>query len=687
MTTNTILLLLLLLLSLLIACGLSFFLYYYKAKNNSKLNMFLAFLRFLSIFGLLVLLINPMMTRNTLETVKTPLAIAVDNSSSVDFLKAKETSLELYRILSENTELQDKFDIQSYQFDGEFQQSEQFDFKGNQSNLDIVSKNLKSINKNVDFPTVIITDGNQTTGNDYVFSFDSAKKVYPLVVGDTTAFLDLKINQLNVNKYAFYKNKFPVEVFLQYSGNKNVTASFNISQGNSVLSKQSISFSPTKKTAVVNVLLPANKVGTQVFKASISSSEKEKNSFNNSKHFAVEVLDQKTNVAIVSAINHPDIGALKRSIESNAQRKVTIVKPNGPSDSEQAKQIKSLQDYNVLILYQPTAAFKTVFDHNKLAGINTFIITGTQTDFAFLNQQQGNLVFKMSGQKEDYLAQFNTLFNLFAIDNIGFEKFPPLENGYGTVSTTGNVSVLLSSKIRNIDTNSPLLAFAENQGKRSAFLLGENSWKWRMQTNIDTQSYDEYDVFIDKLIQFLASNNSKKYLVVNHESFYNSGEAIEITAQYFNKNYEFDEKARLTISITNIKTKQTKNYDLLKENNSYKVSLDGLSSGSYQFTVKELNTKSSYSSHLEILDFDIEKQFVNPDLTKLNQLASQTDGKVFMPNQVSNLIKVLLEDDSYKAVQKNNVTKTPLIDWIWLLVLIAFTLSAEWFIRKYNGLL
>jgi hypothetical protein len=675
MTTNTILLLLL---SLLIAGCLSFFLYYYKAKNNSKLNLFLAFLRFLSIFGILVLLINPMMTRNTLEIVKTPLAIVVDNSNSIDFLKAKEMALKLYRIVSGNSQLQNKFEIQSYQFDSEFQQSEQFDFKGKQTNLDIVSKNLKSINKNIDFPTVIITDGNQTTGNDYVFSFDSAKKVYPLIVGDTTAFLDLKINQLNVNKYAFHKNKFPVEVFLQYSGNKSVTASFTISQGNSVLSKQSISFSPSKKTAVINVLLPANKVGTQVFKAIVSSPENEKNSYNNSKHFAVEVLDQKTNVAIVSAINHPDIGALKRSIESNAQRKVTIVKPN---------EIKSLVDYNVLLLYQPTAAFKSVFENNRSAGINTFIITGTKTDFTFLNQQQGNLVFKISGQKEDYLAQFNSQFNLFAIDNIGFENFPPLENGYGTVSTTGNVSVLLSSKIRNIDTNAPLLAFAENQGRRSAFLLGENSWKWRMKTNVDTQSYDQYDIFIDKTIQFLASNNSKRSLVVNHESFYNSGEAIEITAQYFNKNYEFDEKARLTISITNIKTKQTKNYDLLKENNSYKVNLDGFSSGSYQFTVKELNSKTSYSSHLDILDFEIEKQFVNPDWTKLNQLASQTKGKVFMPNQVSDLIKVLLEDESYKAMQKNNVTKTPLIDWIWLLVLIAITLSVEWFVRKYNGML
>jgi hypothetical protein len=638
----------------------------------------LAFLRFVSIFGILLLLINPIITSKTLETIKTPLPIVVDNSSSIVDLNANETALELFKKLYQNAALQDKFDVQSYRFDSDFQLSEQFDFKGTQTNIDKVAKNLKSIYENATFPTVVITDGNQTSGSDYVYSFDSNNSVYPLVVGDTTKFLDLKVNQLNVNKYAFHKNKFPVEVFLSYSGNKSVNADFSISQGNSVLSKQSVSFSPSKKSAIINVLLPADKVGLQVFKAAISSKQKEKNTYNNSKNFAVEVMDQKTNTAIVSAINHPDIGALKRAIEANVQRKVTVVKSNA---------INSLQDYTVLILYQPTADFKSVFENNKLAGINTFIITGNNTDFNFLNQQQSSLVFKMSGQKEDYLAGFNSQFNLFAIDNIGFENFPPLQNAFGTVTTNKSVSTLLSSKIRNIETNSPLLAFAENKGKRSAFLLGENLWKWRMQSHIDNQSFEKFDIFVDKIIQFLASNDSKKSLVVNHESFYNSGEPIEISAQYFNKNYEFDEKARLTISVTNVKSKQTKNYDLLKGNNSFKANLDGLLAGAYNFSVRELNSKTSQSGHFEILDFDIEKQFVNPDVEKLNQLVTQTQGKVHYPNQVDALIKTLLENENYKAVQKEIVAKTPLIDWVWLLVLIAISLTSEWFLRKYNGML
>lgn len=675
MTTNTVLLILL---SLGIAFAVSFYQYLYKAKSKSNVTLLLAFLRFFSVFGLLLLLINPIITRKTVETIKTPLPIVIDNSASMADLKSDKEALELFEKLKDNSALNDKFEVQTYQFDADFLPSDTIDFKGTQSNIDVVAKSLKNIYKNQTFPTVLLSDGNQTSGEDYVFGFNPNNKVYPLVVGDTTTYLDLRVTQLNVNKYAFHKNKFPVEVFLNYSGTKSINASFKISQGNSVLNEQTVAFSPSKKSATLNVLLPANSVGLQILKATISSKESEKNTYNNTKNFAVEVIDQKTEVALISDMSHPDLGVIKRSIETNAQRKVTILKPN---------QVSSLEDYNILILYQPTVAFKSVFEKNVNTKINTWIITGNDTDFNFLNQNQTQFTFKMSSQKEDYLASFDSQFNLFALDNIGFEQFPPLENPFGTITAKGNTNTLLSSSIRNIATNQPLLTFNEEQGKRSAYLFGENIWKWRADYFLAKKDFLDFDIFLDKTIQYLASNNARKSLVVNHERFYNSGEGIEITAQYFNKNYELDEKARLTISVTNTKTKQVKNYDLLKTTNAFQVNLDGLAAGNYKFTVKELNSNTSYSSGFEVLDFDIEKQFVNPDWNKLNQLATQTQGKAYLANQVDALIKQLSEDESYKAIQKTITKKSPLVDWVWLLVLLALSLAAEWFIRKYNGLL
>lgn len=665
-------------LALIIALGLSFFQYFFRNNARSKTTYILATLRFLAIFCLLLLLINPIVSKKSFEIQKTPLAIAIDNSSSITALQANKNAEDVFLKLIENKTLNDKFEIQKFQFDAGFTSDIKLDFQGKQTDIDQVAKNIENINKNKTFATVLISDGNQTKGNDFVYSFDGRNKVYPIVLGDTTTFLDLKIGQLNANKYSFQKNKFPVEVFLEYAGTKSVNANVKISLGNEVLSTQIIPFSTTKKSAVVNVLLPANNIGIQIYKATLTSTENEKNTYNNSKNFAVEVIDQRTNVAIVSSINHPDIGALKRSIETNAQRKVSIVKP---------QEINLLQDTNIFILYQPNTDFKSVFDLIKKTNGNQFIITGTNTDFEFLNQNQNTFDFKMSNQKEDYLARFDTNFNLFAADNIGFEQLPPLQNTYGTISAKDKISVVLNATIRNLAIDQPLMAFADNQGKRSAFLFGENSWKWRLQSHINEKSFEKYDVFIDKIIQFLASNNSKKSLIVNHENFYNTGDAIEISAQYFNKNYEFDENAKLTIAVLNKKTKALKNFDLLKSNNDFKVNLDGLTAGQYSFSVKELNSKTSYNGFFEILDFDIEKQFVNPNLQKLKQVAALTNGIVYMPNQTDQLIKVLVENPEYIAIEKEIIKKTPFIDWVWLLIFCAFCLSVEWFLRKYNGML
>ena len=675
MTTSTILLLLL---SVIIAAGLSFYQYLYKVKNQSKLYWFLAFLRFISLFSIFLLLINPIISRKITEIKKTPLPIVVDNSKSISELKATKEASELYLKITENKAITEKYDVQLFSFSEEFQSLEKLDFKGNQSHLDGVAKNLKQLYRNTNYPVVLFTDGNQTMGNDYVFSFQENTSVFPVVLGDTTSVLDLKINQINVNKYAFLKNKFPVEVFLQYNGNETITSNFSIQSGNQTVHKQTVTFSKDKKAQSVTILLNADKVGIAKYKAVISSNIKEKNTVNNVKNFAVEIIDQRSEIALISAINHPDLGTLKRSIETNQQRKVSIVKPN---------EIKSLQEYNVLILYQPTTAFKSIFDQNKVTQINTFVITGTATDFNFLNQVQDDLNFKMSTSKEDYLATFESNFNLFAQTNIGFENFPPLEHNFGVITAKNNVNTLLSARVRNVPVQNPILTFTENGSKREAYLLGENIWKWRLENHLNKKSFEDFDLFADKIIQFLVSNASKKNLNVTYESFYNSGESIEITAEYFNKNYEFDEKAQLTIQVTNSKTKATKKYDLLKATNSYKVNLDGLEAGNYSFKVTEKQSNTSFSGSFEVLDFEIEKQFVNPDKNRLEQLATNTNGKVYYPNQIKNLIQNLIDNKNYIPIQKETIKKSPLIDWIWLLLLAIVALATEWFTRKYNGLL
>jgi hypothetical protein len=674
MTTSTILSILL---SVIISGVVAFYQYLFKVDNQNKTNWLLAFLRFISVFSLLLLIINPVVSRKIVETNKIPLAIVADNSRSITELKATTDAVKLVETLNSNSALKEKFEIQNYTFDETFIAGKPLDFKGNQSNIHDVAVNLKQLNKNAFYPVVLITDGNQTIGNDYVYGFLESTSVFPVVLGDTITTFDLKINQLNANKYSFLKNKFPVEVFLQYNGNKSVSAAFSIEKNGKKITSQTVNFDAKNKVQSVQILLEADRVGLQKYKAVLSSSVKEKNSYNNTKNFAVEVLDQKKEIAIISDVSHPDLGAIKRAIESNAQRKVTIVKPNSISD---------LKKFNVLILYQPNASFRKVFEANKNLKINTFIVTGMATDYTILDQMQSDLVFKLTNKKEDFTASFVSDFNLFAQTDIQFSQFPPLENPFGKITEKGSVNTLLKAKVNGIEVGNPILTFSEKGTSRNAYLLGENSWKWRMESFVLNQSYEKYDLFIDKIIQYLSTNSAKKSLLVEHESFYNSGETIEIFAQYFNKSYELEENANLSITLTNKSTKSTKNYNFSKANNGYQAIFDGLTPGNYMFQVKETTSNASYNGTFEVLDFDVEKQFVNPDVSKLQQLANQNNGEIIYPNQIDKLLQKLLQKNTYLPVEKTIIKNSPLIDSLWLLVIIVVSLTIEWFTRKYNGL-
>lgn len=672
MSTGT---LLWLLLSILIAGAIAYFQYYHKSVSKGRIRPVLATLRFLGCLALLVLLINPIIARSSYEVQKTPLVVLLDNSASIKELKADQAAKDVLEALNKSN-LDERFVPAFFKFDQDLSPIDSAAFDGRQSNHDAAARGVEEIYRSTRFPTILLTDGNQTRGSDYTYSF-SRGPVFPVMLGDTVQHPDLRIERINVNKYAFLNNQFPAEVFLRYSGNRPVGAQFTISQEGEVITRQSVTLSPEQPAQTLQVLLPAKKSGVRQFVANLSGNLQEKNTYNNAKRFAVEVMDQKSGIALVSAIAHPDLGAIRRSIETNAQRQVTLVRPN---------ELKDLSPYNVLIYYQPVAAFKPVFELNKQARLNTLTITGMATDFDFLNREQSVLAFRNSGQPEDFQAMHQADFFVFAQDDIGFAKLPPLEHPFGAVTIKQPVNTLLTATIRNIPADAPLLTFTE-AGSRQAFLLGENIWKWRMHLHSQSDSFDEFDRFLDKTIQFLATSAVRKSLVVNHERFYNSGDAIEITAQYFNKNYEFDHSARLTATVVNKANRQSRTYDMLKGQNSFKANLDGLPPGTYQLSVRERQSNAVYNAQFEVLEFDIEKQFVNADTQKLKQLAETTGGQTYTPNQVESLIKKLASDEAYAPVQKKVTTKSPLIDWVWLLVVIAAALGCEWFIRKYHGML
>jgi hypothetical protein len=246
---------------------------------------------------------------------------------------------------------------------------------------------------------------------------------------------------------------------------------------------------------------------------------------------------------------------------------------------------------------------------------------------------------------------------------------------------------LLFKTVNGTQLEEPLLSTFEINDKREALLLGEGIWKWRAQSYLDEKSFNTFDNFIGKLVQYLSSKQRRSRLNVNYESFYNGNDNVKITAQYFNKNYEFDINANINIVLKNKITDAIITYPFVLKNTNYQVDLSGLEAGEYSFTVKTSNGTISKSGELKILDYNVEQQFLNANVTKLESLATNSNGKSYFIENTSAIINDLLSDSRFAIVQKSSKKIVPLIDWKYLLALIALSLAMEWFIRKYNGLI
>ncbi len=660
------------------ALSLIFFQYYYKTKRRGKLIILLSFLRFLGVFGILLLLINPKFIKNEYNLEKTNLVILTDNSSSIKDLNADKDAMEVLDILQQDSELKNKFKISNYNFGTDLQEADSTLFTEQNTNIGGALKSIKDVYENTNAAIILLTDGNQTVGEEYEFFGNSSKiPVFPVVLGDTTKYEDLKITHANINKYAFLENKYPLEIYVAYNGDNTVNAILRLFENGKEVYQKKLSFSKSNNSKVVETSIKATSVGVKRIKAEISVLEGEKNKVNNTKIVALEVIDEKTNIAIITNTMHPDIGALKKSLESNEQRSVSIFSPK--------ENLKILDNMDLFVLYQPTYLYKEVFDYVDRVNKNSFIIAGTKTDWNFLNTIQSEYNFETGYPIQEIAPIFNSSFSKFDVSDFNIDNFPPLKSNVSQLIST-NEGTILNSSVKGIKIESPLLSVTDNKTKKQVFLFGENIWKWRIQTYRNQTDFNNFDDFIGKLILYLSSSKPRNRFLLDYKQLFSGSNEAYIRATVFDETFVFDTNATVVIKIRGKENGIFKEVPMLLNQLNYEVDLSALPAGDYDFTAKVKNTNSIESGSFTILDYDMEKQFSHSDYQKLSRLAITTTGKLYYPNTVKKLNKHLKDESRFKPVQRSKENIVPLVEFKFLLALVLLAFAAEWFIRKYNGL-
>ena len=100
-----------LILFFIIGLAVAYFQYYFKQKNQGKYVLVLFCLKTLSMFLLLLMLLNPEISSNTTENKKPKLYLLSDQSKSISYFKENDVLDKDISVLMSNNELKEKFEI------------------------------------------------------------------------------------------------------------------------------------------------------------------------------------------------------------------------------------------------------------------------------------------------------------------------------------------------------------------------------------------------------------------------------------------------------------------------------------------------------------------------------------------------------------------------------------------------
>ena len=667
---------LLIVLAFFLALGIAYY-FYRNSKLSSRLKLLLGSLRFLTLFSGFLLLINPEFIRNTYQTEKANLILLVDTSSSMSNLGVNDNVESIVNQFENDEGLQDKFAVQSYSFSKEVNPKDSLAFTGKTTDISNALETVKEVFANGNNALVLVSDGNQTFGRDYEYVSLEQTQLNTVVVGDTTSYQDVGVGLVNSNRYTFLDNQFPLEAQLLYSGETAAETELRITLEGRVVHRETINFSNNLRSKTIKVLLKAKSIGVKTIALRLSPLENEKNLINNQKEIAIDVIDEKTTVGIISSFKHPDIGALKKAIESNEQRQVVLLSPD-----ESPEQLEKI---DVFILYQPNSMFTTVYNFIEQRGGGFLTVAGTKTDWNYLNDRASGFTFESFGQNEEILPFRNSSFDLFDVSNFDMDGYPPLKGALGELTFNVEPKVIAYQEIRGVNLEEPMFFVLEGE-KKQVFLLGEDIWKWRLQEYRNKKEFSGFDELIGKLIFYLSNAGKKERLQLEYENIYENASEALIRASFYNKAYDFEENASLKLNIRG-KDGFSRNIPMLLSGNQYQVDLSDLEEGDYSFMVIETNERISKSGQFKILDFDLEKQFLSANYQKMGRVAERNSGQLYFSDQVTDLVGELLEDERFLPLQKSSKNVVSLIDFRIVLGLMALTLALEWFTRKYNGLI
>lgn len=677
-----------------ILAGLAYaFILYYRERKLEELPKWLrytmAFFRFLTVTIIAFLLLSPLLKTELRETEKPVIVIAQDNSESIVLSKDSAFYRNDYnqKLDALANELAEKYEVRRYTFGDRVSNEAEGKFNEKQTDISSVFGEIDTRFSNRNLGAVIIaSDGLYNKGTNPVYS--SAKlrvPVYTIALGDTSVKKDIVLNKVLHNRLAYLGNTFPLEVLVDARELKGKTTTLTVSKGNQTLFTQAVNISGNSFVQTVPVLLEATEPGLQRYRVRLSTVPEEVNFNNNAQDIFIEVMDAREKILLLTDAPHPDVAALKQTIEGNQNYEV---------EAYIASEFdKPLKQYNLVIVNQlpsvTNAATKLLSDINA-AGLPVLYIVGAKTNLAaFSNLQTGVSISGSGARTNEAEAIINGAFPLFTLsDNLRnyARHFPALQTPFGTYRLQNSVNVLMSQKIGVVETKEPLIMFNQSGDRKTGVITGEGIWRWRLRDFADHGNHDIFNELVSKSIQYLSVKVDKSQFRVTTKSNYYENEPVEFEAEVYNESYELINEPEVSITITNTDRK-TFPFTFSKTSNAYRLNAGLFAVGEYRY---EARVKVGEKALVQRGEFSVSPLMVEAantvaDHQLLYSLAKKHGGDMVYPDQLDKLEELLTNREDIRTVSYTEKKLSDLVNLKWVFFLLLGLLTIEWFLRKRNG--
>lgn len=639
-------------------------------------------LRFLIIFSLLLLLLNPALSILHRIKEKPLLVIAQDNSASL--VKNKD-SLYYQKDYKESlekaiTELEGKFEVVPLTFGSSIHKGNHIDFSENRTDIAEVL-DYASLNFTGRQPVgmILLTDGIYNSGVNPRYKIP-AFPVYTVALGDTTAYPDIYIRTFEADKFNFLNTLFPLKAEVAALRQNGKTIKCVLRENGNVISEKSLTINRDNFSSEVVFEVEAKRKGVIRYTVTAETESAERTKENNQAETWVNVIDNSANIALFASAPHPDLAAI-----------VNAVNVSGIYHCQQHHFTESIDTLraNLIILHNPEPGdqgYRKLQQEAKRRKIAIwYILTGQKNiiDFArFGNHYSVNFKTDLN---EYAIPDFNPEFPYFEFtDNeiAGYNAYSPLTVPFGEINT-GAGRVLFTQKIKNTPTFNGILSFYEEEGSRIAYFWGEGLWRWRLYSYSENGNHELFNTLINKIVAYLATTKGNERFIHDIRPVYGEREEALVNVELYNDSYELVNTPEVKLDLKH--GDKTFNYQLNRNGDKYRINLGNLPAGeySYQLTtnLKGENFQKKGVFYVRNHNPELNDVVANPVL--LQEIAENSGAHLFQSQELHKLVDLLKNNDNLKPLYK---TETEFIDLNRMKVLgliLLLLLCIEWFLLKF----